>query len=109
MTYRPRGMPARYLKDAPEIVRQNVLDVLGQHVPAHDSRLRLYDVVFRPGLNPVEVVSAYFDASGWHGCPTPLNPHDMRKYRARNRRKRVAWADLPKVTQKALVAYLEAP
>ena len=26
MTYRPRGMPARFMADAPEIVRRNVYE-----------------------------------------------------------------------------------
>lgn len=105
MTYRPRGMPARYLKDAPEIVRKNVLDVLG---PFKDS-VCPYEIVFRPDPNPAEIVGLDFDAHGWRGCHFFLEPHEMRAYRARNRRKRVAWADLPEATQRALVAYLEAP
>ena len=111
MTYRPRAMPARYLKDAPEIVRKNVLDLLAI-VPAAPLN---FDVILRP--DPADVADPYraemagldFGNSGAQGCHFMLHPHEMAAYRARNRRKRVAWADLPKATQKALVAYLEAP
>lgn len=35
-----------------------------------------------------------------------LTTPQARAYRGRNRRKRVAWRDLPEPTQRALVAYL---
>jgi hypothetical protein len=43
--YRPRGMPARFMAGAPDIVRKNVLDLLGI-VPAAPLD---FDVVLRPG------------------------------------------------------------
>jgi hypothetical protein len=38
-----------------------------------------------------------------------MSPHEMRAFRDRNRRKRVAWRDLPEPTQQAIVHYLEMP
>jgi hypothetical protein len=98
-------MPARYLKDAPEIVRKNVLDVLGPFGDLHQG----FDVILRPDPGAQEVIGLQIALHGWLASHFFLKPHEMRAYRARNRRKRGAWADLPERTQRALVAYLEAP
>ena len=48
MTYRPRYMPARYMEGAPEIVRENVLDLF-KVIPAAPLD---FDVVLRANLPP---------------------------------------------------------
>lgn len=101
-TYRPRGMPARYLQDAPAVVRAQVLDLI-KIIPAAPLD---FDVVLRPEANPAEVVGVDFGTHGARGCHFFLKPHEMTAYRGRNRRKRVAWRDLPAATQQAIVAYL---
>jgi hypothetical protein len=58
-----------------------------------------------PGAD--EVVTIDFDRHGARGCHAFLKPYAARGYRERNRRKRVAWADMPEDTRKAIVAYLE--
>ena len=104
MTYRPRSMPARYMQDAPAIVRKNVLDLI-RIVPAAPLD---FDVVLRPDPDPTQIVGVDFDNHGAQGCHFFLKPHEARAYRERNRRKRVAWRDLPAATQYAIVAYLES-
>ena len=104
--YRPRGMPARFMDGAPAIVKAQVLDLL-QILPAAPLD---FDVVLRPEPAPyrdAQVVGLDFDKRGARGCHFFLEPHQAAAYRARNRRKRVAWRDLPEPTQRALVAYLE--
>lgn len=102
-TYRPRGMPRRFLECAPDIVRAQVLDLI-RITPAAPLD---FDVILRPDPNPQEIVGLDFDRDGAQGCHFFLQPHEARAYRDRNRRKRVAWRDLPEPTQRALVAYLE--
>lgn len=102
-TYRPRGMPARFLKDAPPIVRAQVLDLI-RIVPAAPLD---FDLILKPEPNAAEVVGVDFDADGAQGCHFFLKPHEMRAYRERNRRKRIAWRDLPAPTQARILAYLE--
>lgn len=100
--YRPRGMPARYMQDAPEIVRAQIIDLI-KITPAAPLD---FDVILRPDANPVEIVGLDFDKHGAQGCHFFLKPHEARAYRERNRRKRVAWRDLPAATQAAIVEYL---
>ncbi len=102
-TYRPRGMPARYMQDAPAIVRAQVLDLIRVEPAAPLD----FDVVFRPDPNPSEIVGLDFDVHGARGCHFFLKPHEARAYRDRNRRKRIAWRDLPEPTRRAILAYLE--
>jgi hypothetical protein len=108
-TYAPRGMPARFMEGAPEIVRKGVLDILAVKPAAPLD----FDVILRP--DPADMADPYraevagldFGAHGSQGCHFFLRPFDMRAYRDRNRRKRVAWSDLPEATRAAIVAYLE--
>lgn len=102
--YRPRGMPRRFLETAPEIVRKSLIDILG---PFEDSVCD-FDVILRPEPDAVEIVGLDFDRHGAQGCHFFLKPHEARDYRARNRRKRVAWADLPEPTRRRIVGYLES-
>lgn len=104
--YRPRGMPARYMEGAPAIVRAQVLDLI-EIQPAAPLD---YDVIFRDD-GPPRGSASYgldFGKGGAQGCHFYLTTPDMRAYRERNRRKRVAWVDLPAATQSAIVAYLES-
>lgn len=102
-TYRPRAMPRHYMEGAPAVVRAQVLDLI-RIIPAAPLD---FDVILRPGPNPAEVVGLDFDTHGARGCHFFLKPYEMRAYRARNRRKRIAWQDLPADTRAAIVAYLE--
>lgn len=111
--YIPRGMPRRFMDGAPEIVRRNVVDLIAI-VPAAPLDL---DVIFRQiplGDSPPEfdtdADTSYgldFGTGGERGCHFWLRDHEMRAYRERNRRRRLAWRDLPPATQQAIVAYLE--
>ena len=101
--YKPRGMPARFMDGAPDVVKHNVIDILAI-VPAAPLD---YDVCFRD-VDSGEMSGLDFDKHGAQGCHFFLKPHTMRAYRERNRRKRVAWRDLPAATQRAIVAYLES-
>lgn len=101
--YRPRGMPRRFLEGAPDIVRAQVLDLI-RIAPAAPLD---FDVILRPEPNPQEIFGLDFGQYGERGQHFFLKPHEARAYRGRNRRKRVAWRDLPEPTQRALVAYLE--
>jgi hypothetical protein len=101
--YRPRGMPARYLEGAPDSVRRHVLDII-KIVPAAPLD---FDIVIRPFPGAAGIDGLDFGADGSRGCHFYLQPHEMRAYRDRNRRKRVAWSDLPERTQRAILAYLE--
>lgn len=101
-----RGMPARFLADAPAKVRKGVLDVFRAVEPTECE----YDVLFRPDADDAEdlqIVGLDFDGEGARGCHFFLEPHEARAYRERNRRCRVAWADLPAQTQRAIIRYLE--
>ena len=101
--YRPRGMPARFMEGAPDVVRGGVLDIMGPFEYA----VCEYEILFKhPDTNPAEIVGLDFDEHGARGCHFFLKPHDARAYRERNRRKRVAWLDLPKATRAAVLAYL---
>lgn len=103
LTYRPRGMPRRFMADAPDIVRKSVVDIIRINPPAPLD----FDIVLREGASPDEMVGLDFDRDGARGCHFFLKPHEMRAYRERNRRKRVAWRDLPAATQSAIVDYLQ--
>ena len=105
-TYRPRGMPRRFMVDAPAIVRGNVVDVLAIKPGAPLE----YDIIFRQSSEPRGGASYGLDfgSGGEQGCHFYLTNHDMRGYRERKRRHRVAWNDLPNETQRAIVAYLES-
>ena len=104
MSYRPKGMPARFMDSAPKIVRKNVIDIISI-MPASPLDL---DIVLRPEPDAGKIVGLDFGADGSQGCHFFLKPHEMRAYRERNRRNRVAWSDLPEPTQKAILAYLES-
>ena len=104
MAYRPRSMPSRFMDGAPDIVRKNVVDMI-KIIPAAPLD---YDIVLRPGADDEGVTGLDFGEHGARGCHFFLEPHQARAYRQRNRRKRVAWAELPAATQKAIVAYLES-
>lgn len=108
MTYRPRTAPARFFEGAPEIVRKNVLDFIGPHSDTPCP----YDVILRPDPAPfhsIEIVGLDFDAHGARGCHFFLKAHEARKYREKHRRtRRLAWADLPEPTRRAIVTYLES-
>lgn len=49
-----------------------------------------------------------FDRDGYQGCHFYLQPHEMHAYRKANRRKRVAFEELPEKTQRAINTYLES-
>jgi len=101
MTYRPRGMPARFMIGAPENVRRDVIDILDN---GPDAALR-YDVIFRPEPDAPEIVGLDF-GDDMRGCHFFLKPHEMRAYRARNRLRRVAWLDLPERVRSNIRHYL---
>ena len=92
------------MEGAPKIVRENVIDIIGI-VPAAPLD---FDIVLRPEPDPTEIVGLDFGKHGSQGCHFFLKPHEMRAYRERNRRKRVAWSDLPEPTKKAIIVYLES-
>jgi hypothetical protein len=102
-TYRPRGMPARFMQDAPAIVRNQVLDLIAIKPAAPLD----FDLILRPEPDAAEVTGVDFDNYGAQGCHFFLKPYEMRAYRERNRRKRVAWRDLPAPTRARILAYLE--
>lgn len=102
MTYRPRGMPARFLSAAPAAVRLSVLDLIRNPQPA----VCEFDVILCPDADAAEIVGLDFDKRGARGCHFFLKPHEARAYRARGRRRRVAWADLPEPTRNAILEYL---
>jgi hypothetical protein len=101
--YRPRGMPRRFFEGAPDVVRRGVLDIIGPFEHA----VCAYDVVLRPEPGDSEVAILDFGPENMRGAHSFLKPHEARAYRERNRRKRVAWLDLPEPTRAAIVAYLE--
>ena len=104
--YRPRGMPRRFMEGAPEILRRSVIDLIKIRPAAPLD----YDVILRPNASDdmvAQVVGLDFGKDGAQGCHFFLERHEARDYRERNRRKRVAWRDLPAATQSAIVAYLE--
>ena len=106
--YRPRGMPRRYMEGAPAIVRAQVLDLL-KIIPAAPLD---FDVILKAPITDTQTGELYgfngvdFDIYGARGCHFYLKPHELRAYRGRNRRKRIAWQDLPEDTRAAIVAYL---
>jgi len=102
MAYRPRGMPSRYLHNAPEIVRKHVLDLIKVEPAAPLD----YDMLLRPIVGDVEVTGIDFGQYGTQGCHFFLSFAEARAYRERNRRKRVAWVDLPEPTRNRVIAYL---
>ena len=106
MAYRPRSMPSRFMEGAPEIVRKNVIDLI-EIKPASPLD---YDVIFRQEDTPRGGASYGLDFGryGAQGCHFYLMNPEMRAYRERNRRNRVAWCDLPSATQSAIIRYLES-
>jgi hypothetical protein len=100
--YKPRRAPARFFDGAPEIVRKGVV---GVYLNPRDTVLE-YDVILSEG-DGENVIGLDFGTYGWVGCHFFLRPHEYRGYNARNRRKRVAWADLPAKTRDSIVDYLE--
>jgi hypothetical protein len=109
MTYKARQMPRRFMECAPPIVKARVLDITSINPAAPLD----FDIVLREPVTDNESGDSYgfngvdFGVYGERGCHFFLKPHEMRAYRDRNRRKRVAWRDMPEATQKAIVAYLE--
>lgn len=111
--YRPRGMPVRFMEGAPDIVRNNVLDILAikPATPLDFDVLLRSDPpagVSRPCFEHHQTPGIDFGKHGTRGQHFFLNGPEMRAYRERNRRNRVAWRDLPERTQLAIVAYLES-
>lgn len=105
MTYRPRGMPVRFMDGAPAIVRRDIIDIIAIKPAAPlDFDIIFREVDIRAGMSGLD-----FGTDGSQGCHFYLQRHEMAAYRTRNRRKRVAWRDLPEATQKAIVRYLEEP
>ncbi|MFA7334858.1 MAG: hypothetical protein WC130_11290 [Kiritimatiellia bacterium] len=104
MTYRPRGMPRRFLEGAPEIVRKKVLDM----VEVKPAAPLDFDILFRPEPGDSQIVGLDFGRTDLRGCHFFLEWHEARAFRERNRRKRVAWRDLPAGTQEMIVSYLES-
>lgn len=102
-TYRPRGMPARFMADAPEDVRRAIIDIIAIRPAAPLD----FDVVFRD-TSGGEMAGLDFGTRGERGCHFFLAPHEMRDYRERNQRNRVAWKDLPPDTRNAISDYLRA-
>lgn len=105
-TYRPRQAPRRFFEGAPDIVKAQILDIIGPHANA----VCEYDVILRPEPAPrseLQIVGLDFGVYGSRGCHFFLKPHEARGYRDRNRRNRAAWNDLPAATQRAIVAYLK--
>ena len=100
--YRPRGMPARFMEGAPEIVRRGIVDIFAVKPAAPLD----FDIVLREGASAREVTGLDFGAGGAQGCHFFLDRAQMAAYRARNRRNRVAWLDLPEATRRAVLAYL---
>jgi hypothetical protein len=103
-----RSMPARYLEGAPEIVRGEIIDLITVrpaapvgYSPPH------FDVILRPEPDAAEIVGVDFSVYGERGCHFFLNRQQARAYRRRDRRKRVAWNDLPQATKAAVLAYLK--
>ena len=104
MSIQSRGMPARFMDSAPELVRKGVIDIFQFKNPAPLE----FDIVLRPGNDFSEITGLDFGKHGTQGQHFFLKPHEARAYRERNRRNRVAWAALPEATQKAVLAYLES-
>lgn len=104
--YHPRGMPARYMEGAPSIVRKSIIDIIG---PFKDAVCE-FDVCFRDPVtdDASEFAGLDFGADGSRGCHFFLKRHELRAFRERNRRKRVAWAKLPAPTRAAILNYLES-
>ena len=100
--YRPRSAPARFFEGAPEIVKAKIAVI---HGPFEETFCE-YDVLFKETAQG-EVIGLDFSRQGAQGCHFFLEPHECSGYRERNRRKRIAWADLPEATQKAIVNYLQ--
>ena len=99
--YAPRGMPARFMAGAPEIVRKSIIDVI-RIMPGCPLE---FDVIFREVYRD-EITGLDFGNDGTQGCHFGLCSSQMRAYRERNRRKRVAWIDLPAETRAAILRYL---
>lgn len=100
----PRQAPSRFFTDAPEIVRRSIL-VIHRITPAAPLD---FDILLRPDTDSPEIVGLDFGKYGARGCHFFLSPEECRGYRERNRRKRIAWADLPEPTRRAIVTYLES-
>jgi hypothetical protein len=105
MAYRyiPRGMPARFTEGMPDIVKRNVLDII-RIKPAAPLD---FDICFREPVTKggTQFEGLDFGENGARGCHFFLKAHEMRAYRERNRRKRVAWRDLPEAARKAIEKY----
>lgn len=106
--YSPRGMPARFMEGAPKIVRDSIIDIIAI-TPACPLD---YDIIFRDvnqsGYKS-EMVGLDFCKHGRQGCHFFLTINEMRRYRERNRRKRVSWNELPEATKSRILNYLNEP
>ena len=96
-----RGMPARFMEGAPKIVKDKIVDLIKIIPPAPLD----FDVILRD-VDRDQVTGIDFDIYGSQGCHFFLTTFEMRQYRERNRRKRIAWKDLPKATQESILSYL---
>jgi hypothetical protein len=104
MTYHPRQMPRRYMEGAPASVRAAIVDIIAIKPAAPLD----FDIVFRDVYRG-QMSGLDFGADGARGCHFFLDIYQMRAYRARNRRKRTAWLDLPEDARRAIVRYVEEP
>ena len=102
--YRPRTAPARFFEGAPEIVKAKIAVI--HKTPVDEFP---FEIVFKEttGCTRSEVIGLDFGKYGAQGCHFFLEPHECRAYRERCRRNRIAWADLPEATQKAIINYLQ--
>lgn len=96
-------MPKRFTDGMPDKVRRDVIDII-RITPAAPLD---FDVIFRDvSPNGWQMTGLDFGQNGEQGCHFFLSWHKMRDYRERNRRKRVAWRDLPDATRKAIERYV---
>ena len=103
--YNPRRMSRRFYKGAPEVVRDSVLGIF-MFLPAAPLE---YDVILSGPLDKYGMLAAIdFGRNGERGDHFHMEPHELTYYQSRNRKKRVAWMDLPEATRSAIVAYVAA-
>lgn len=99
MSYTPRQMPRRFCEGMPPIVRANVLDVIRN---TDDVGLP-YDVIFRDMEG--DQMNGLDFGNGVRGCHFFLNWWNARDYRAKCRRRRIAWNDLPEGVRNTITGY----
>jgi len=101
--YTPRGMPLRFLANAPVMVKERVLDLVRIDPAAPFD----YDILFRPSSTDEQVVGLDFSKNGIRGQHFFLNYNESRAYRERKIRDRVKWENLPEEVQNSLLQYLK--